>query len=99
MRRHINPHRVNDPSDIFEVGENSSHPELDDARRIWKFGAYTFNSATEVAKFFEQEGLNPRQYDMRPKSVREFSKNLIIIQIVPKTALPRRTSERSLREA
>lgn len=94
MRKHHNPYLIRDSNNLLEVGENSSHPELDDARRIWKFHSYTFQSATEVERFFNSEGLDLSQYDYRPKKVREFAKNLIIIEIVSKTALPMRESSR-----
>lgn len=82
--RHKNPYRVNDPDDIFEVSENSSHPELDDCRRIYRFGGYTFESATELQKFFESEGLDPKRYAIEPRMEREFAKNLITINVVEK---------------
>lgn len=82
--RHSNPYRINNPDDIFEVSENSSHPELDDARRIYRLGGYTFQSATELQKFMEAEGLNPRNYAIEPVMEREFSKNMIIVNVVEK---------------
>jgi hypothetical protein len=82
--KHVNPYRINDPDNIFEVGENSSHPELRDAKRIWRFGAYTFHSATEIQRFFADEGLDPRRYDIEPVAKRMFHNNMIEINVVPK---------------
>ena len=82
--KHVNPYRINDPNNIFEVSENSSHPELGDADRIWRFGGYVFKSATEAQKFFNDEGLNPNHYDIEPIAKRLFHKNTIEINIVPK---------------
>lgn len=98
MRRHSNPYRINDPDNLLEVGENSSHPELGDARRIWKFHAYTFHSATEVENFFASEGLNLNHYEMRPKLHREFAKNLVVIDIVKRNAIGVREGNRRLME-
>lgn len=85
--KHKNPYRVNDPNNLFEVGENSSHPELEDARRVYKFKAYSFNSATELEKFFMDEGLNPAHYTIEPVIKRnyEHGKSLIIINVVAKS--------------
>lgn len=99
MRKHLNPHRITDPNNIFEVGENSSHPELDDSIRIWKFKGHTFTSATEAAKFFEQEGLDPKHYDIRPRSQRDIGRNKITIEIIPRGAVPSGVQYRRLREA
>lgn len=83
---HKNPYRINDPNDIFEMTENSSHPELADAKRIWRFGAYTFHSATELQKFFSDEGLSPQGYVAEPYFEKNTiaGKNRIIINIVEK---------------
>lgn len=85
--RHRNPYRINDPSNWLEVTANSSHHELKDARRIWKFYAYTFTSETEIAKFFEQEGLDIKDYSYNPEIHKDNynGKNLIIINVVPKS--------------
>lgn len=82
--RHVNPYRIKNPQDIFEVGENSSHPELRDAKRLYVFGAYRFSTATELQKFFSSEGLNPKQYWMKPRLDRDAMGNKIIIEVVPK---------------
>lgn len=83
---HLNPYQINNPDDFLEVGENSSHPELQDAKRIWKLGGYTFTNATEVQKFFSDEGLDPRQYVMEPVLEKNTiaGKNRVIINIVEK---------------
>jgi len=83
--KHVNPYRIKDPNNWLEVTENSSHHELDDAKRVWKFRAYSFTSATEVEKFFRDEGLILKDYVGEPKAHREYNKNLIIINIVPKS--------------
>jgi hypothetical protein len=95
--RHNNPYRINNPDDFFEVGENSSHPELQDCRRVWKFGAYSFSTATELQKFFSDEGLNPKNYVMEPIIQRDFSKNLIIINIIEKWKARQKQKLRELR--
>lgn len=95
--RHSNPYYIRDEKNWLEVTENSSHPELDDAKRIWKFYAYTFTSATEVDKFFSEEGLDRNKYTTESKSVREFHKNMIIINIVPKGTSRNDRGLRSLR--
>lgn len=82
--KHINPYTINDPDNWAEVTENSSHPELNDARRVWRFGGYGWNNATDAIKFLEGEGLDPKRYTTKSKKVSEFAKNLIIIEIVPK---------------
>lgn len=86
LRRHINPYRINDPGNILEVAENSSHPELEDARRVYKFEGYSFNSATELQKFFEAEGIDIRRMTIEPVMRRnyEHGKTLIIVNVVPK---------------
>lgn len=83
--KHVNPYRINDPDNIFEVGENSSHPELRDAKRLWKFKAYTFLSATELEKFFEAEGLNPSDYVLEPRMDRDVGHTKVIINVVEKS--------------
>lgn len=80
--KHLNPYRVDDPKNMFEVGENSSHPELDDNMRVWKFRDRTFRSATEIQKYFENEGLNPKAFWMKPVAVKESHRNTIYIHIV-----------------
>jgi hypothetical protein len=82
--KHTNPYVINDPNNIFELGENSSHPELKDARRIWRFHSYVFSSATELAKFFDDEGLNPKNYVIEPELKSDMGKNMITINVVPK---------------
>ncbi len=84
--RHRNPYRISNPDDIFEVGENSSHPELQDCRRVWKMGGYTFSSATELEKFFRDEGLNPKGYVLEPVMHRDSAnaKNMIVINVIEK---------------
>lgn len=88
--------RIYDEKCIFEVGENSSHPELQDAERIWLFGGYTFRTATELEKFFANEGLDPKMYWMEPYSQTTYAgKRKILIKVVPK-GLAR--SQRGLKE-
>ena len=84
--KHSNPYRINNPDDIFEVSENSSHPELRDCRRVWKFGGYTFRTATELEQFFRNEGLNPKGYVLEPVMHRESAnaKNMIVINVIEK---------------
>lgn len=84
--RHSNPYKIHDPDNFLEVTANSSHPELQDARRIWKFHAYTFTNETEVAKFFESEGLNLKDYHYEPEYKKDNynGKHLIVINIKPK---------------
>jgi D-alanine-D-alanine ligase-like ATP-grasp enzyme len=75
-----------DPANLLEVGENSSHPELKDAKRIWSFRGYTFHSATEVEKYFKNEGLDIRRYWMKPVWIKEDWRAFIRIEIVEKTS-------------
>lgn len=82
MISHSNPYKINDPNNIFELGENSSHPELKDATRLWKFRAYTFTSATELEKFFSDEGLDSSKYVLEPFIQKDIGKNKIIINVV-----------------
>lgn len=97
MRRHLNPYRILDHKNWLEVSENSSHPELNDARRIWKFQAYTFTTATEVDKFFATEGLKLSDYATEPVWHKEYGKNLIIVNIVPKYLSRNERGLRSIR--
>lgn len=82
--KHHNPYRINDHENIFEVTENSSHPELKDAKRLWIFGAYTFKSATELERFFKEEGLDPRHYWIAPQMEKDLA-GKVIIRIYVKT--------------
>lgn len=89
MKRHQNPYRIKDEKNWFEVCENSSHPELKDSRRVYHFRGYTFLNATQVEKYFRNEGLNPREYTYIPRSAldEQTAKNVIHIFIcerVPK---------------
>jgi hypothetical protein len=83
---HVNPYSIQDPANLLEVGENSSHPELKDAKRIWSFRGYTFHSATEVEKYFKNEGLDIRRYWMKPVWIKEDWRAFIRIEIVEKTS-------------
>lgn len=97
MKRHVNPYRINDPHDLFEVSENSSHPELCDAKRIWKFRGRTFRSATEVQKYFDNEGLNPKLFWMMPEWEKENGmKATIVIKIVERVPSDERHLVREL---
>jgi hypothetical protein len=89
--KHNNPYRINDPTDLLEVGENSSHPELRDAKRYYTFGAYRFATATELERFFESEGLSRRDYWMRPVATRNAMGNEIKIEVIPKHKKVRRS--------
>lgn len=82
--KHSNPYKIHNPDDFFEVSENSSHPELQDAKRVWRFGGYTFLTATELKKFFEAEGLNPANYVQEPYFEKNVvgGKNRIIINVI-----------------
>lgn len=82
MRRHSNPYRINDPSDLLEVSENSSHPEMADAKRVWEFKGRVFHSATELQKFMENEGYNPRRFWMKPEWVKEDWRTFVRIRVV-----------------
>jgi len=64
--RHLNPYRIADPNNIFEVSENSSHPELRDRRRIWDYKGKVFTSATACQKYLEGEGINWRKLKLTP---------------------------------
>lgn len=81
---HVNPYRIQDHDNIFEESENSSHPEMGDGKRLWKFQAYTFETATELQKFMESEGLDPRRYETSPVRVKDAMGAKIFINIVPK---------------
>lgn len=84
--KHVNPYRIRDPKDFFDVGSNSSHPELRDAKRIWKFGGYTFLNPEAVEQFFKDEGLDVKNYVIEPIMEQNViaGKNRIIINIVEK---------------
>lgn len=69
MRRHVNPYRILDPKNLLEVTENSSHPELGDSKRIYRFKAYTFHSAAQVLRFFDSEGLRLQDFWISPYQV------------------------------
>jgi hypothetical protein len=96
LKRHVNPYRINDPTNIFEVGDNSSHPELDDKKRIWKFRGRRFNTATELEKYMRNEGLNPKAYWMKPYAVQEIGKKIIIIEIIERCSPEERSGVRNL---
>lgn len=82
MKKHVNPYRIHDHTNLFEVGENSSHPEIQDSQRLWKFRAYTFKSATELEKFFKNEGLDPRRYWIAPRLEKDIGgRAKIIIEV------------------
>jgi hypothetical protein len=66
MRQHRNPYRISDPTNIFEVSENSSHPELMDRRRIWDYKGKVFRTATECQRYLEDEGINWRRLKLTP---------------------------------
>lgn len=85
MREHRNPYRINDPDNLLEVSANSSHPELADAKRVWLFGGYVFQTPEAVERFFNDEGLDLRHYDIEPRLRKTTGgKNEIIIRIVHK---------------
>jgi hypothetical protein len=86
--RHTNPYRINDGSDIFEVSENSSHPDLKDSLRLWHFGGYTFKTATQLMNFFNSEGLDPKTHWIEPKWERNTDgKSVIHIFVKPRWQL------------
>lgn len=84
--KHKNPYYINDHEDLLEVTANSSHGELKDCKRLWKFGGYTFDSPTKVEEFFNQEGLDIRKYDWDPEYVKNWhaGSSLIVIHIKEK---------------
>jgi hypothetical protein len=94
--KHKNPYRINDPQNLFEVGENSSHPELNDKKRVWSFRGYTFHSATELERYFNNEGLDPRRYWMKPTVVESDDGNYIKIFVVERAPAEERHMMRSL---
>jgi hypothetical protein len=59
--RHSNPHRILDPNNVFEVAENSSHPELRDKYRIYEYKGKIFKTATQCQKYLEDEGVDWRR--------------------------------------
>ena len=80
--RHRNPHRINDPTDLLEVSANSSHPELNDKYRIWKFNGYTFRKPEELERYILNEGYNIKKLWMHPVAVADESgRNTIIIHV------------------
>ena len=56
--RHRNPHEVADPDDIFDVFENSSHPELYEHTRIYCFKGRTFTKLEHLEQHLKDEGVN-----------------------------------------
>jgi len=84
--KHVNPYRINNPNDLLEVSENSSHPELKDAKRVWSFRGYTFHTATELERYFKSEGLDIRRYWMKPVWVNADWRNYIRIEVIERTA-------------
>lgn len=66
MKKHRNPYRIQDERNLFEVTANSSHPELNDSKRVWHFRGYTFTSPERLQDFFNNEGLNPAHYWYKP---------------------------------
>lgn len=96
MKKHVNPYRINDPKNLFEVGENSSHPELEDTKRYWFFKGRMFRNATEVEKYFANEGLDPRKYWMLPKWDRDGANMIIRINIVERVSPEERSHVREL---
>ncbi len=77
MAKHRNPHRVNDPKDIFDVCENSSHPELFERRRIYDFKGRIFQTLTDLEKFMENEGYDPMHFWILPKWERDGDGSLV----------------------
>lgn len=73
MRKHSNPYRIQDPTNIFEVSENSSHPELYDKLRVWDYKGRVFTSATECQKYLEDHGIDWRRLKLTP--VRELDRD------------------------
>jgi len=94
--RHSNPYRIQNPNDLFEVGENSSHPELKDSKRIWSFRGYTFESATELEKYMRNEGLDPRRFWMKPEWVKEDWRSFVRINVVERVPQEERHMVREL---
>lgn len=66
MKKHNNPYLINNPSDIFEVGANSSHPELNDRERVWHYKGHTFHKPEHLETFLKNEGVDPRTLWMHP---------------------------------
>ncbi|MBL0233232.1 MAG: hypothetical protein IPQ08_06165 [Chitinophagaceae bacterium] len=67
MAKHRDPYQIKDPTDIFEVIANSSHPELIERKRVIHFNAYTFKTCEALQSFFTQEGLNPKGFWIKPR--------------------------------
>lgn len=84
-RKHLNPYRVNDEKNWFEVGENSSHPELDDSKRVWKFNGRHYKTATDIEKHFKEYGLRQEFFKIQPRSeIDGTGHKTIIIEVVEK---------------
>lgn len=96
MSKHYNPYRINDPKNLFEVGENSSHPELEDTKRIWEFNGHIMRSATEVEKYFNNEGLDPRKYWILPTWEKDGANMVVRIKIVQRVSPEERKNVREL---
>lgn len=80
--RHTNPYKIRDEKNIFEVGENSSHPELQDCKRIWYMNGYTFRTATELEKYMRSEGFNPKSFWIKPEWQDREGETIIAIKVV-----------------
>ena len=79
MRQHRNPYRINDPNNIFEVAENSSHPELKDKYRLYKYKGRIFRTATEAQKFLDNEGIDVKRLKLVPVRHLDADGSVIII--------------------
>ena len=73
MKQHRNPYRIQDPNNIFEVSENSSHPEIFDKRRIWDYKGKVFKTATECQKYLIDNGIDWTRLKLTP--VRELDRD------------------------
>lgn len=60
--KHKNPYRVRSEKDLYDICENSSHPELVERRRIYDFKGKIFRTATELDKYFKDNGLDIRRF-------------------------------------
>lgn len=96
MKKHVNPYSIHDPANLFEVGENSSHPELKDAKRIWEFKGYTFRSAAKLQDFFKDQGLDSRKFWMLPSWENDGAHYIIRIKIIERCSPEERRHVREL---
>lgn len=60
--RHVDPYKILNPNDHAELIFNSSHPELNERKRVVHFGAYTFDKPEHLDKFFKEEQIKVDNY-------------------------------------